>query len=561
MKKIWLEHYPKGVVAEVSALNQSLLQLFDSSFAKFYKDELSTNMGVTYSYAQIDDASKAVAAWLQGTDLKQGSVIAIMMPNVNQYLPIIIGAIRAGMIITLINPLYTARELKYQLNDSNCQAIFILTPFCATLAKIVDETGIQSIIYSNIGDMMGAVKGKIIDLAAKHLKKAVPAHTLKSNSQYKVYAFNSVLKKGQGMSYTRPPLTAKDTALLIYTGGTTGKAKGVVISHHNIEIATLQLEAWSQPIYDEISSETQINTILALPLYHIFAFVTFMVGFRVGQHLTLITNPRDIKGFIKTLKSRPFHALPGVNTLFQALMKHPQFKTVDFSEFKVAVAGGMAATPETARKWLEMTGHPLLQGWGMSETIAVGTANPFTNKEFNGSIGLPVPSVDINIRDEEGDILAIGEVGEICIKGDNVISSYHNIDNTEFFTVDGYLKTGDIGTMNEAGYVTILDRKKDLIIVSGFNVYPNEVENVIETHPKVAECSVVGVDNESQGQSIKAYVVKSNPNATEEEIKAFCKEGLAGYKCPRDVEFISELPKSTVGKILRHELRAKANNR
>ncbi|SLJ84338.1 AMP-binding protein [Psychrobacter sp. DAB_AL43B] len=559
MKKVWIENYPKGVVADVSATNQSLLELFESSFAKFSQDELITNMGVTYSYAQVDEVSKTVAAWIQSLDLNKGSVIAIMMPNVNQYLPIVIGAMRAGMVITLVNPLYTARELRHQLNDSDCKAIFILTPFCATLEKIVGETGIKTIVCSDIGDMLGAVKGKIVDLAAKYVKKAVPAHTLKSNSQYKVHPYKSILRKGKGMRYTRPEISAKDIALLTYTGGTTGMAKGIIVSHHNVEIATSQYEAWFQPIYDGVTSKEQINTIVALPLYHIFAFVISMVGIRVGQHLTLITNPRDIDGFIKTLKSRPFHLLPAVNTLFQALMAHPHFKTIDFSAFKIAVAGGMAATPETARKWLEATGHPILEGWGMSETIGVGTANPFTNKEFNGSIGVPLPGVDINIRDEAENVLPLGDVGELCIKGDNVISSYHNIDNVGFFTADGYLKTGDIGTMDDKGYVKIFDRKKDMIIVSGFNVYPNEVENVIETHPKVAECSVVGVDSESQGQSVKAYVVKSDPSVTEQEIKAFCKESLAGYKCPRDIEFITELPKSTVGKILRHELRKKAN--
>ncbi|OXL18549.1 AMP-binding protein [Psychrobacter sp. DAB_AL32B] len=559
MKKVWIENYPKGVVADVSATNQSLLELFESSFAKFSQDELITNMGVTYTYAQVDEVSKTVAAWIQSLGLKQGSVIVIMMPNVNQYLPIVIGAMRAGMVITLVNPLYTARELKHQLNDSDAKAIFILTPFCTTLEKIVGETGIKTVVCSDIGDMLGAVKGKIVDLAAKYVKKAVPTHTLKSNSQYKVHPYKSILRKGKGMRYTRPEISAKDIALLTYTGGTTGMAKGIIVSHHNVEIATSQYEAWFQPIYDGVTSKEQINTIVALPLYHIFAFVISMVGIRVGQHLTLITNPRDIDGFIKTLKSRPFHLLPAVNTLFQALMTHPQFKTIDFSAFKIAVAGGMAATPETARKWLEATGHPILEGWGMSETIGVGTANPFTNKEFNGSIGMPLPGVDINIRDEAGNVLQLGDVGELCIKGDNVISSYHNIDNAGFFTADGYLKTGDIGTMDDKGYVKIFDRKKDMIIVSGFNVYPNEVENVIETHPKVAECSVVGVDSESQGQSVKAYVVKSDSSVTEEEIKAFCKESLAGYKCPRDIEFITELPKSTVGKILRHELRKKAN--
>ena len=482
-----------------------------------------------------------------------------MMPNVNQYLPLVIGALRAGLIITLVNPLYTARELRHQLNDSDCKAIFILTPFCATLEKIIGDTGIKTVVCSDIGDMLGTVKGKIVDLAAKYVKKAVPAHTLKSNSQYKVHSYKSILRKGKGRRYTRPQMSAKDIALLTYTGGTTGMAKGIIVSHHNVEIATSQYEAWFQPIYDGMASKEQMNTIVALPLYHIFAFVISMVGVRVGQHLTLITNPRDIDGFIKTLKSRPFHLLPAVNTLFQALMAHSQFKTIDFSELKLSVAGGMAATPETARKWLKATGHPILEGWGMSETIGVGTANPFTNKEFNGSIGMPLPGIDISIRDEAGNALPLGDVGELCIKGDNVISSYHNIDNAGFFTADGYLKTGDIGTMDDKGYVKILDRKKDMIIVSGFNVYPNEVENVIETHPKVAECSVVGVDSESQGQSVKAYVVKSDPSVTEEDIKALCKEGLAGYKCPRDIEFIAELPKSTVGKILRHELRKKAN--
>lgn len=559
MKKVWLENYPKGVVADVSATNQSLLELFDSSFTKFSQDELITNMGVTYTYAQVDEVSKAIAAWMQSVGLQKGSVVAIMMPNVNQYLPIVIGALRAGLVITLVNPLYTARELRHQLNDSDCKAIFILTPFCATLEKIIGDTGIKTVVCSDIGDMLGTVKGKIVDLAAKYVKKAVPAYTLKSNSQYNVYSYKSILRKGKGRRYTRPQISAKDIALLTYTGGTTGMAKGIIVSHHNVEIATSQYEAWFQPIYEGMTSNEQMNTIVALPLYHIFAFVISMVGVRVGQHLTLITNPRDIDGFIKTLKSRPFHLLPAVNTLFQALMAHTQFKTIDFSELKLSVAGGMAATPETARKWLEATGHPILEGWGMSETIGVGTANPFTNREFNGSIGMPLPGIDISIRDEAGNALPLGEAGELCIKGDNVISSYHNIDNAGFFTADGYLKTGDIGSMDDKGYVKIFDRKKDMIIVSGFNVYPNEVENVIETHPKVAECSVVGVDSESQGQSVKAYVVKSDPSVTEQDIKALCKEGLAGYKCPRDIEFINELPKSTVGKILRHELRKKAN--
>lgn len=559
MKKIWIDHYPKGVVSDISATNQSLLELFECSFAKFSQQEFITNMGVTYTYAQVDETSKAIAAWIQGLNLEKGSVIAIMMPNVNQYLPIVIGVLRAGMVITLVNPLYTARELRHQLNDSDCKAIFILTPFCSTLEKIVHDTGVKTIVYSDIGDMLGTVKGKIVDLAAKYIKKAVPPHSLKSNAQYQVQSYKSALKKGRHMSYNRPDADTKDVALLTYTGGTTGKAKGIIVSHHNIEIATSQFEAWFQPVYADVDEDKQMNTIVALPLYHIFAFVVAMLGFRVGQHLTLITNPRDIDSFIKTLNSRPFHLLPAVNTLYQALMAHPQFKTIDFSELKLSLAGGMAATPETAKKWLDSTGHPILEGWGMSETIGVGTANPFTNKAFNGSIGMPLPGVDINIRDEDETVLEVGEVGEICIKGDNVIASYHNIDNTGFFTIDGYLKTGDIGSMDEKGYVKIYDRKKDMIIVSGFNVYPNEVENVIERHPKVAECSVVGIDDELQGQSVKVFIVKADASLTKDEIMQFCKEDLTGYKRPRQIEFIDELPKSTVGKILRHELRKSAN--
>ncbi len=516
-------------------------------------------MGVTYTYAQIDIASKSVAAWIQGLGLEQGSIIALMMPNVNQYLPILMGILRAGMVITLVNPLYTGRELKFQLNDSDAKAIFILTPFCATLDKIVADTPVETVIVSGIGDMLGTVKGTIVDLAAKYIKKAVPQYSLTSNSKYKVLNYKSVLKQGSTMPYTRPDVKPSDLAFLSYTGGTTGVAKGIIVSHYNIEIATTQFETWFQPVYETMDDSQQISTIIALPLYHVFAFIVAMLGLRVGQHLMLITNPRDIDGFINTLKERPFHILPGVNTLFQALVAHPEFKTVDFSNFKLSIAGGMAATPETAKKWLQATGMPILEGWGMSETLGVGTANPFTNTEFNGSIGVPMPGVDINIRDEDDNILEIGGIGEIRIKGENVIARYHNIDNDGFFTADGYLKTGDVGSMDEKGYIKIYDRKKDMIIVSGFNVYPNEVEMVIEAHPKVAECSVVGVKDELQGESVKVFVVKSDPSLTEAELMQFCKQDLTGYKRPRQVEFIAELPKSTVGKILRHELRKASN--
>ncbi|WP_201555854.1 AMP-binding protein [Psychrobacter sp. 72-O-c] len=559
MNKFWTDSYPEGVSAELTCEHRTLLNFFDNTFAKYAQAELSTNMGVTYSYEQIDTISRDIAAWIQSLGLAKGSTVGIMMPNVNQYYPIVVGVIRAGMVLTTINPLYTGRELKHQLMDSDAQAIFILEPFCETLEKVIHETGIKSVVISTIGDMLGTIKGNVVNLAAKHIKKAIPSHGLKSNSSYKVVSFKSVVKQGKSLSYSRPVVQPDDLAMLQYTGGTTGVAKGLLVTHHNVVIATAQFEEWFNPVYKNLPKDTQINTIVALPLYHIYAFVVFLLGVRVGQHLTLVTNPRDIDGFVKILGQRPFHILPAVNTLYQALLNNPKFESLDFSELKLSLSGGMAATPATAKRWQDTTGLPIIEGWGMSESLGVGTANPLINTEYNGNIGLPLPGVDINIRDEEGNILALGEVGEMCIKGDNIISSYHKIDNASFFTVDGYLKTGDVASMNERGYIQIYDRKKDMLIVSGFNVFPNEVENIIEMHPKVAECSVVGVDDESQGQSVKAYVVKSDNSVTEQEIKDFCKESLAGYKRPRHIEFIDELPKSTVGKILRHELRKKAS--
>lgn len=555
MNKFWTDSYPESVSAEVSCEYKTLLNFFDNTFAKYAQTELSTNMGVTYSYEQIDNISRDVAAWIQSLGLAKGAKIGIMMPNLNQYYPIVVGIIRAGMVLTTINPLYTARELKHQLTDSDAAVIFILEPFCETLNKVINETNVKTVVISTIGDMLGTVKGTVVNLAAKHIKKAVPSHGLKSSSSYKVVSFKSVAKQGKSLSYSRPLVQPNDLAILQYTGGTTGVAKGLLVTHYNVVVATAQFEEWFKPIYSRMPQDIQVNTIIALPLYHIYAFILFLLGIRTGQHLTLVTNPRDIDGFVKILGQRPFHIFPGVNTLYQALLNNPKFKTLDFSDFKLSLAGGMAATPVTAKRWQETTGLPIIEGWGMSESLGVGTANPLINTEYNGNIGLPLPGIDINIRDDEDNILGIGEVGEMCIKGDNIVSGYHNIDNASFFTADGYLKTGDVASMNKQGYIQIYDRKKDMINVSGFNVFPNEVESVIEMHPKVAECSVVGVADDSQGESVKVYIVKSDNSLTGQEVKDFCKENLTGYKCPRDIEFIDELPKSTVGKILRHELR------
>lgn len=557
--KFWTKSYPEGVNADVNCQQKNLPDFFDATFAKYANREFSTNMGVTYSYDQIDIISRNIAAWIQSLGLAKGSTIGIMMPNVNQYLPIVIGVIRAGMVLTSINPLYTPRELKHQLTDSETKAIFILEPFCSVLEKVIKETQVETVIISTLGDMLGTVKGNIVNLAAKHIKKAVPSYSLKSNSGYQVIPFKKVVKKGSKLKYARPVIKPEYLALLQYTGGTTGVAKGILVTNYNIVIATAQFEEWFKPIYKKIPTDEQVNTIIALPLYHIYAFMLLLLGVRVGQHLTLVTNPRDMDGFIKILGERPFHIFPAVNTLYQGLLANPKFKELDFSPLKLSLAGGMAATPATAKNWLETTGLPIIEGWGMSEGMGVGTANPLTNTEYNGNIGLPLPGIDINIRDDDENILGIGEVGEMCIKGENIISGYHNMDNERFFTKDGYLKTGDVASMDEKGFIQIYDRKKDMLIVSGFNVFPNEVENVIEMHPKVAECSVVGVDHEVQGQSVKAYVVKSDNSLTEKEILDFCKENLTGYKRPRNIEFIAELPKSTVGKILRHELRTAAS--
>ncbi|SLJ84710.1 AMP-binding protein [Psychrobacter sp. DAB_AL43B] len=559
MDKFWTQSYPSGVEAEIAPLHNTIIDIFDDKLSEYANQDFITNMGVTYTYGQIDKISLTIAAWIQSLGLAKGSVIGIMMPNVNQYLPVVIGVIRAGMVTTLINPLYSPRELKHQLVDSNASAIFILEPFCKTLEKIVKETPVKTVVISKIGDMLGSAKGALVDIAAKYVKKAIPSYELKSNPSYKVISYKSVLKQAKSLPYSRPTAEADDLLMLQYTGGTTGVAKGILITNRNVAIATYQFIEWFKPVYANMSANTQMHSIIALPLYHIYAFICSMVGLSMGQHLTLITNPRDIPGFVKILAKRPFHLLPGVNTLFQALVNNAEFRKLDFSECKLTLVGGMAATPETAKRWLEVTGLPILEGWGMSETLGVGTANPFDGTEYSGNVGLPLPGVDIDIRDDEGNILTIGEVGEMCIKGDNVITHYHNMDSSQFFTADGYLKTGDIASMNEQGAIKIYDRKKDMIIVSGFNVYPNEVENVIEAHPKVAECSVVGVEDELQGQSIKVYIVKSDKSLNESDIKAFCKESLAAYKCPRHIEFIAELPKSTVGKILRHELRKAAN--
>lgn len=560
MEKFWTKKYPDGVVETVvNNEYSSLMQFFDENLARYAKREFSTNMGVTYTYEQIDEISHHISAWLQSQGLVKGDKVALMMPNVNQYMPIIIGIIRAGYIASSINPMYTARELKYQLDDTSASIIFILESFCKTLEKIVADTKVKTVVVSKIGDMLGPAKGMLVNLMAKHVKKVIPAHGLKSNSQYKVTDFKSVVAKGKSLPYTRPVQDIDDLSFIQYTGGTTGVAKGVMLSNKNVISGTLQFDAWLAPTYEKLPKDVLLNTIIALPMYHFYALMVVMLGVRAGHHFTFITNPRDLDGFVKTLAARPFHIIPAVNTLYQGLISHPDINKVDFSHLILSLSGGMAATPATSQKWIDMTGTALVQGWGMTETVAVGTLNPVVaGGDFTGKVGMPLPGVDMTIRDDDDNEVSIGEQGEICVKGDNVTQGYLNIDGSEYFTHDGYLKTGDIGAIAEDGYVTLFDRKKDMLIISGFNVFPNEVEGVIGMHPKVEECAVVGIEDAKRGQAVKAFVVKADASLTKDELIEHCKENLTGYKRPRHIEFCDELPKSTVGKILRNELREKA---
>lgn len=561
MEKFWTSKYPEGVSTDLDPEQySSLTHFFDQTFSTFANREFSSNMGVTYSYAQIDEISKHISCWLQAQGLSKGDKVALMMPNVNQYMPIVVGIIRAGYVVTSINPMYTGRELKHQLQDTDASIIFILEPFCHVLQKIVSETQLKTVVVSKIGDMLGTAKGALVNLVAKHVKKAIPSYNLDSINHCQIIDLKKVIKQGKSLPYSRPDQKIDELAFVQYTGGTTGVAKGVLLSHRNVISGTLQFDAWLTPTYNGIAKDTILNTIIALPMYHFYAFMVVILGIRAGHHFTFITNPRDIDGFVKTLASRPFHILPAVNTLYQGLLMHPDIEKLDFSHLMISLSGGMAATPATSQKWIDMTGTALVQGWGMTETVAVGTLNPIVAKgDFSGKVGMPLPGIDLTIRDDEENELGIGEVGEICIKGDNVTSGYHNIDNSSYFTHDGYLKTGDVGAIDEEGYVTLYDRKKDMLIVSGFNVFPNEVEGVIGMHPKVSECAVVGVEDAKRGQAIKAFVVKADDSLAEEELMEFCRENLTGYKLPRHIEFCKELPKSTVGKILRNELREKAS--
>ncbi|MEG2999074.1 MAG: AMP-binding protein [Comamonas sp.] len=557
MDRIWLQHYPEGVPPDVDTTQyRSVADLLEESFKRHASHPFSVCMDVWMDYAELDRLSTRLGAWLQSLGLEPGARVAIMLPNVPQFAVTMAAVLRAGYTCVNVNPLYTPRELEHQLKDSGATAIVILENFAHTLGQVLERTQVQHVCLTAMGDLLGPMFGRWITFAVRHLAKMVPAFDLPLQGR-KLTQFRDALAQGANRTLQPSQATHESIAFLQYTGGTTGLSKGAVLTHRNIIAATLQAEAWFAPALKGLPDLSKVHSIAALPLYHIFALTLCLLAIRQGSSLSLIPNPRDIPKFVDVLAKRPFHLLPAVNTLFNALLQNPKFRTLDFSQLRVSQAGGMAASEGTARQWQQVTGCPMIEGWGMSETCAIGTNNPVTAQHFSGSIGLPLPGIDIAIKNDEGHDLALGEAGEICIRGPQVMAGYYNQpdETAKSFTPDGFMRTGDIGVMDAQGYTRIIDRKKDMILVSGFNVFPNEVENVISLCPGVVECAAIGVPDEHSGEAVKVFVVRNDPSLTEEAVIRHCHAHLTGYKCPRFVEFRDELPKTNVGKILRRELR------
>lgn len=555
MEPIWHQYYPPGVPTDISdeAKNYpSLVALFEESCARFVRHDAYISMGVKLSYGELDEASRCFAAWLQSIGVKKGDRIALMMPNLLQYPVCLFGAWRAGAVIVNTNPLYTAAELEHQLADSGAEVIVIAENFAHTLQAALPKTKVQHIVITGIGDMLGTLKGALTNFVADKVKKLVPPYSLPNARQ-----FNDILVSGRQCGYLRPALHPEDLACLQYTGGTTGVAKGAMLTHGNLVANVCQAHTWIKS--HVVDGEECIVT--ALPLYHIFALMANCLTFlKLGATNLLILNPRDIPAFVKSLASVKFTAITGVNTLFNGLLNNADFANLDFSHLKLALGGGMAVQEAVAARWLETTGTPLSQAYGLTETSPAVTINPLDRRDFTGSIGLPVPSTEIAIRDHTENDLGIGEIGEICVRGPQVTPGYWNRpdETAKVFDSDGFLRTGDIGLVDDQGYIFIKDRKKDMIVVSGFNVYPNEVEAVIAEHPDIIETAAIGVPDEHSGESVKLFVISRNPALTENEVIEYCRSKLTRYKCPRHVEFRDDLPRSNVGKILRRKLRDEA---
>jgi long-chain acyl-CoA synthetase len=556
MEKTWLKQYPAGVPAEVKTdVYASLVALLDESFRKHAKLPAYRFMGKSFSFELIDDLSRAFAAYLQSQGLARGDRVAIMLPNVPQYPIVVAGILRAGLVVVNVNPLYTPRELEHQLKDSGAKAIVILENFAATLQQVADAVPTKQVVLAAMGDLLGLLKGTIVNHVVRKVKKMVPAFSLPN-----AVRFNDAVARGRGKPFTAPKVGPDDIAVLQYTGGTTGVSKGAVLLHRNLVANVLQSEAWYQPALKKIPQGEQIVTICALPLYHIFGFTAnMMLSLRMGGCNILIANPRDIPALLKDLSRERFHSFPAVNTLFNALANHADFDTVDWSHLKISVGGGMAVQQATARLWLEKTGCPICEGYGLSETSPSATCNPVDTTAYSGTIGLPISNTEVTLLDDDGHEVAVGQPGEIAIRGPQVMAGYwQRPDETaKVMTADGFFRTGDIGIVDDRGYFKIVDRKKDMILVSGFNVYPNEVEDVITQMPGVLECAAVGVPDDKAGEAVKVVIVKKDPGITDADVRGWCEANLTGYKRPKIIEFRTELPKTPVGKVLRRELRDK----
>jgi long-chain acyl-CoA synthetase len=554
MEKFWLKSYPQGVPAEIDYTQyRSLVHLLEEAFRKYASRNAYVCMDKFLTYAQVDEYSRYLGAWLQSRGLKKGARVAVMMPNVLQY-PIAIAAIlRAGYTVVNVNPLYTPRELEHQLNDSGAEAIIILENFATTLEQVIGRTNVKHVVVASMGEMLGGLKGMIVNFVVRNVKKMVPAFALPNATR-----FRRVLADGARMTLKPVELGHDDVAFLQYTGGTTGVSKGATLTHRNVIANVLQNEAWAQPVLDMEPKVEALTIVCALPLYHIFALTACcLFGTRAGAMNILIPNPRDISGFVKELAKYKINMLPAVNTLYNGLLNNPDFAKLDFSMLKICNGGGMAVQQAVNDKWLKVTGRPIVEGYGLSETSPVATANRPDATEFNGSIGLPIPSTEIAILDDDGKPVPLGQPGEIGIRGPQVMAGYWNRpdETAKVMTPDGFFKSGDIGVMDERGYVKIVDRKKDMILVSGFNVYPNEIEAVVAAHPGVLECACVGVPDANSGEAVKLFIVRKDPALTADELMNYCKEQFTGYKKPKYIEFRDDLPKTNVGKILRRELR------
>lgn len=558
MDRFWTKEYPAGVPAEINPDSySSLVELMEESFDKYRNDPAYVLMDKYISYGELDQKSADMGAYLQSLGLERGDRVAIMLPNVLQYPITALAILRAGFIIVNVNPLYTSRELEHQLNDSGAKAIIILENFAKVLENVVDKTPVKHVVVASIGEMLGFPKGAIVNFVLRSVKKQVPAYTLAGHVK-----FNDAVKQGAGRTLQKAELTGDDVAVLQYTGGTTGPSKGATLLHRTLISALLMSEAWLKPGLERKGPiEGQTTFICALPLYHVFAFVSCsLLGIRAGGLCVLIPNPRDLDASIKTMSKFKFHIFPAVNTLFNGLAAHPEFAKLDFSQLRISNGGGMAVTQAVAERWLKITGCPICEGYGLSETSSGITCNPTDTDAFTGTVGVPMPNVEVRMVDEDGKEVPLGERGEIAIRGPQVMAGYwQKPDATAAaFTADGFFKSGDIGTMDEQGYCRVVDRIKDMIIASGFNIYPGEIEDVTGACPGVLETACVGVPDEKSGEAVVLYVIKEDPDLSETVIRAYCAQNLTGYKKPKYVVFKDEFPKTNVGKILRRELRDEA---